>query len=214
MAEAILNFVVQKLADAVAKEAYFLYGLSARMESLKHELGWIQAFLKDAESKRFSDARVRKWVDDVREVAFRIEDLIDTLIAEADCHPGKANPFKRVLMKPTKLRFAHKIVDEMNMIETRIREIKECREKYDIKELGEGNAVPMRRPVREFVLADMDDPDVVGLQTDKENIVKLLLDPDTRRRRVVSIVGQGGLGKTTLAREAYNRLTCTIQIAD
>jgi Rx N-terminal domain len=164
------------------------------MESLRHELGWIRTFLKDAESKQSSDARVRKWVDDVREVAFTV--ILVTL-----------NPsISSVLMKPTKLKFAHKIGDEINMIETRICEINEYQEKYNIKDLGESNAVPMRRPVREFVLADMDDPDVVGLQTDKENIVKLLLDLETRRRYVVSIVGQGSLGKMTLAREAHNRL--------
>ncbi|KAJ4771216.1 NBS type disease resistance protein [Rhynchospora pubera] len=59
----------------------------------------------------------------------------------------------------------------------------------------------MRRP---FVLPNEDDLDVIGLETDKENIIRLLLDPNITRRCVVSIVGQGGLGKTVLAKKAYN----------
>ncbi|KAJ1685278.1 hypothetical protein LUZ63_016668 [Rhynchospora breviuscula] len=154
-----------------------------------------------AETKQNLDERVKTWVHEVREVAYRIEDVIDTFITEVDDPNWLSNILKRVLKLPIVL----KLTWEVNSIQARLVEIKEWTERYGIKELGENsNAVPTRRPVREAVLPDVDDPEVIGLEKDKENIVKLLLDPNTARRCVVSIVGQGGLGKTTLAKKAYN----------
>ena len=81
---------------------------------------------------------------------------------------------------------------------------KENKEKFGINSLGEGSE-RKKLPIRPPVLPDIEDPNVIGLDADKENIVKQLLDRGTPRRSVVSIVGQGGLGKTTLAKKVYNR---------
>ncbi|KAJ3684938.1 hypothetical protein LUZ61_014102 [Rhynchospora tenuis] len=214
MAEAIVHLALNKLAEAAVTETLRLYGAGGQLNSLQHELRWIQAFLKDAEAKTNNlDERAKTWVSEVREVAYRIEDVIDTFMADVDDHnnqQGVISVLKKILrfFNPNKLPIVLKLTNEMDAIQTRLREIKECTEKYcinrELKEDLSSSAMLQRRPIRGVMLPDEDDPDVVGLETDKENIVRLLLDLNTPRRRVVSIIGQGGLGKTTLAKRAYN----------
>ncbi|KAJ4808604.1 Disease resistance protein RPP8 [Rhynchospora pubera] len=210
MAEAILNLLLNKLADAAVNETLRLYGAGGQLDSLQHELRWIQAFLKDAETKQSLDHRARTWVSEVRDVAYRIEDVIDTFTADVDDHKnrqGMINALKQVLRNPKKLPIVRKLTNEMDAIEIRLQKIKEFTERYGInrrESKEDWSSNPISRPFKGVVLPDEDDLDVVGLETDKENIVARLLDLSTPRRLVVSIVGHGGLGKTTLAKKAYN----------
>ncbi|KAJ4803883.1 Disease resistance family protein [Rhynchospora pubera] len=211
MAEVIVHLALNKLAEAAVTQTLRLYGAGRQLDSLQHELRWIQAFLEDAGAKKNLDHRAKTWVSEVREVAYQIEDVIDTFMADVDDHKnrqGVINALKQVLRNPKKLPIVRKLTSEMDAIENKLQKITEFTERYGInRELKEdlsSSTVLPRRPIKGVMLPDIDDTDVVGLEIDKENIVKLLLEPSIPRRCVVSIVGQGGLGKTTLAKKAYN----------
>lgn len=70
--------------------------------------------------------------------------------------------------------------------------------------MGEAGTEEIQLPIRPPVLPNTD-PEVIGLNKDRDHIIKELLNESTKRRIVVSISGTGGLGKTTLAQKVYNR---------
>ena len=82
MAETIVNFVLGKLVDVAVKEVLLMYGLDEQVEKVRRHLERCQAFLKDADRKRITDERQKQWVKEVRDVAYLIEDVIDTFLLE------------------------------------------------------------------------------------------------------------------------------------
>ncbi|XP_078158273.1 disease resistance protein RPP13-like [Carex rostrata] len=216
MAEGIVSFVLDKLSNAVVKEVLLMHGVGEQVERLSRELGWIQAFLKDADMKRIVNETEKHWVKAVRDIAYDIEDVIDNALflkVPETGNPSKELPrgcvpivgaAKRMWRKSKKLPALHNFAVEMNDILARIRQIKENREIFGINSLGEGSGQQMRLPIRPPVLHQIDDPDVVGFNSDRDNIVNQLLDISIKRRSIISIVGPGGLGKTTLTQKVYN----------
>ncbi|KAJ3689739.1 hypothetical protein LUZ61_018903 [Rhynchospora tenuis] len=214
MAEGVVNFVLSKLGDAAVKEVLRLYGVSGRVEKMGRVLRWAQAFLKDADKSRGLNERQKYWVKLVRDVTYDIEDVIDFYLSlELDAQERRAsegfsakvkNTIKRWLRKPTKLPELHSLGNKIEEIEKKIDEIERSRDIWGVNSLGDnGGDVGSRRP-KQIIVPDNDDPDVIGFDKDRDNIVQKLLDRDSRRLHVISIVAQGGAGKTTLAKKVYN----------
>ncbi|KAJ3679887.1 hypothetical protein LUZ60_016165 [Juncus effusus] len=209
MAQEIVSSLLLKLADVVFKEAILLYGVNDKVESIERELISIKAFLKDADSKRKGDSLVQIWVKDVREVSFLIEDVIDTFLlkVESSKKPGICNTLKRVGKKPMKLVAMHNLDSAINKIQARLKEIQAVKERYGIKSLEDSSIGIARLPDRPPVIPEIDEINLVGFDTEKNKIIELLLDEKTSRRSVVSLVGIGGLGKTTLAEKVYQSVS-------
>ncbi|KAJ4764242.1 Disease resistance family protein [Rhynchospora pubera] len=224
MADAVVDFVKQKfedalkgpVKDALLKEGQFLYGVNDNAEVVQRELGRIKSFLKDADSKSSSEERVRNWIKEVRSVAYSIEDAVDNFQADVDSinykEPGFFNALKRLVKKPTLLWAMHNFGNELQAIQERLKEIQKARIEFGVNNLNDGSSGKSRPPIRLLIPTNNDEMEVIGFESDKERIIGRLIHDENSRRSVVSIVGPGGIGKTTLAQTVYNSVKDRFEI--
>ncbi|KAF3456665.1 hypothetical protein FNV43_RR01319 [Rhamnella rubrinervis] len=83
MAETAVGLVVDQLIPMLTQEASLLRGIHSQVGDIKDELQSIRCFLRDADRKAESESDhtrrdgVKAWVEQLRKVAFQIEDVID-----------------------------------------------------------------------------------------------------------------------------------------
>ncbi|XP_078158117.1 disease resistance protein RPP13-like [Carex rostrata] len=196
MAEAVISVLV-KLADILRENVREVQAVRGQIEQVQKELHLIEALLKDVDSKGTRNDVVTVWLNQVREIANRIATAIDTFWVKieeknhADSSNWLVRPFKKA--KRNYETYMLGLHDELEKIIEELNRLYQRRTDLRIEDLGAIDDVD-----------DVDDPEVVGLEDDQAKIIDQLLNSSISRRTVLSIVGTGGLGKTTLAQKLYN----------
>ncbi|XP_029130041.1 disease resistance protein RPP13 [Cajanus cajan] len=200
MADAIVVFLIEKLTRLLEKEAKLLGGLQDEVTWLRGELKFMILFLNNSQGKRKEHDLVAEVVSQIRDVAHEAEDVIDTYIAHMIKQGRRTMVERAVVRSVPNARMLHDVAVKIGRIKTTVDKIFDNQEKYGI-EGGRRESVEEAERIRKR-RRDVEEEEVVGFEHDSRFVIDQLMAKGSRLD-VVSIIGMGGLGKTTLAKKVY-----------
>ncbi|GLT44961.1 hypothetical protein SLA2020_188320 [Shorea laevis] len=182
----------------------------------------IDALLEDAEKTQMSNSSqlVKIWLDDIRDLAYDMEDVLDEFVTDArrsnfTTKPHRASTSKFIpscfnCFKQSDFVFDSQAISKMDDITLKLQHMID-----ESKTLGLMSSTIQardrlhRRSMKRLPTTSLPEPYVYGRESDKEAILQKLLNDEGSNSKgfsVVPIYGMGGVGKTTLAQLVYNEV--------
>nr|XP_025877908.1 disease resistance protein RGA5-like [Oryza sativa Japonica Group] len=200
----VMKPLLSKLTKLLGEEYAKLKGVRKQIKFLIDELSTMSAALEMlADSDQQLNPEMRDWRDKLRELAYDLEDCIDDFMSRVD-HDGEKMGFRKFFRKLKKLKARHEIANEIEELKIRAIEASERHKRYNFDQLAHNSSTFGIDPRLSAFYEEVDK--LVGIDGPKKRIIELLAMEMKGSLKVVSIVGCGGLGKTTLTNQVYDTI--------
>lgn len=220
-AEAALSAFLQVVFTKLLSPQLWNYARRCKVdltfEEWRKTLLGIEAVLNDAEQKHVKEKAVRVWLDDLKALAYDMEDVLDEFDTEARQAEAMVGPQatapKVGKLIPTccsssgsaALIFNKNMGRNIKRITNELKAISKRKFDLPLREDLRGLSSSSERSLQ--TASSVDESGIYGRDSDKEKIIELLLSDETTKDckiAVIPIVGMGGIGKTTLAQIIFN----------
>ncbi|XP_034606764.1 disease resistance protein Pik-2 isoform X3 [Setaria viridis] len=207
----VMSSLILKLAELLTDEYKLQTSLRGEIMFLKAELESMEAALEAVSEAPVNGNQVNIWASEVRELSYDIEDSIDQFMVCIDTHPSVTpQGFKGFISRSMRLLTAaktqHHIATEIGDMKTLVKEVAERRNRYKVDSVVIPPSTAVNIDPRLHGIYE-EPSKLIAICGPKEELSKLLVREGTSKQlKVISIVGVGGLGKTTLANVVYQQL--------
>ncbi|KAI8567316.1 hypothetical protein RHMOL_Rhmol02G0111800 [Rhododendron molle] len=210
MAEGAVFHLLSNFAPYLREEFNLSSGVREDIEYIRGEFERMTHFLRVADATEDRDPKIKAWAKQVREAAYDTADALDMYMLRLRHHhsTGFDEYVHKVSFFIKMFKARHQIASIVEGIKSRIINISEGHQRYSniYGEIEQGSSSTPSNIAWDDCRGDallLQDDDLVGIEKPKSHLIEWLLDEDPRLK-VLSIVGMGGLGKTTLTKKVYD----------
>ncbi|PKI68488.1 hypothetical protein CRG98_011126 [Punica granatum] len=206
MAEGPVTFLLNKLSSFLDSEIHIFRNVQEEVIDLRDELARTKAFLRTADSLVESNEQVQVWVEQIRDLAYQMEDVLDEfkLLSVEDHGDGLHGILCKFGGNIRNLKARYRAINDLQRVSSRLKSVCEGHKRLRQKFRRAGQHVqsndgdgPWQDHRSDALL--LDKTDLVGIEEPKRLLVQHLIEGPAKRE-VISVVGMGGLGKTTLVK--------------
>ena len=199
-----VNSLLGKVTTIMGEEFAKLKNLRKEVKFIRDELGSMKDALERLAYVDQLDPQTKSWRNTLRELSYDIEDIIDDFMQNVGDKCKNSGFVRKTIRRLKTLRARHQISGQIGEIKKLVLEVRDRHKRYALDKIipPSSNVVAIDPRVKALYEKAAN---LVGMEGPKNELVDWLIDEE-KQLKVVSIVGFGGLGKTTLANEVYHRL--------